>query len=360
MKATRIIFSWHHWCGLFVGIFLLMMSVTGAVLVFSDEIETFEERDHPVLTPSTGTPSFDASFNTVQARYPDWEMRLYQLPKNDEPLVYDLRKKESSKKVFVHPVSGEIISIIGDANVSLQRQLLLFHYTLSSGTTGKVIVFINGCLFLITLITGVIVYRRSITRVLTFKVRLNRKTTRSYSSSLHRIIGVWSLVFNLLLVSTGLWLSGQIALTALKAQVTTTKPKKATGTIKSIDAAVALIYATQPGYEIHQVRIRPGGNTLQVSGRFTNDPAYYGNFYSTFTINGETMQIEKSQFMKNMPFSQRIQKMAAPLHFGNYGGIGLKIVYCLFGLTPAFLSISGFVVWIRRGRSKKKRAAAAQ
>ena len=35
VKRGKIIFSWHHWCGLIVGIFLLIMSISGATLVFT-------------------------------------------------------------------------------------------------------------------------------------------------------------------------------------------------------------------------------------------------------------------------------------------------------------------------------------
>jgi uncharacterized iron-regulated membrane protein len=57
--------------------------------------------------------------------------------------------------------------------------------------------------------------------------------------------------------------------------------------------------------------------------------------------------------MKDMPAGERLKKMAGPLHFGNYGGLPLKIVYCLLGFTPAFLSISGFILW-RKRRSVRK------
>ena len=351
MRATKYLFGWHHWCGLAVGLFLLMMSVTGSILVFAEEIEVLEDRSIPTVETVAGKPSFDASFQAVQSRYPGWEIRLYHLPQANETLVYELRQKEKSKKVFVHPVTGAFIGANEDANQSLQRRLLLLHYTLFAGTTGKVIVFFVGVLFLITLITGLIVYRKSILKVLTFRVHFNRKTTRSFYSSLHRIIGVWSLLFNLLMVSSGLVLSGQIALTALKTPASTAAPKEVPP-IKSVDAVVAKINAAYPNFETHLVRIRPGGNAVQISGRLTSDPAYYGHFYSGFMVNGHTLEIEKSTFMKDMPTTDRLMKMSGPLHFGNYGGLPLKLLYCILGITPAILSISGFILWRKRGQAK--------
>src|SRR5688572_23898373 len=144
MKATKYIFGWHHWSGLIVGLFLLMMSITGSILVFSEELEILEERSLPKVQTVAGQPSFDASFNSVKNQYQDWEIRLYHLPQLNKALVYELRQKEKSKKVYVHPTTGKILGINEDANQSLQRQLLLLHYTLFAGTVGKVTVFFIG------------------------------------------------------------------------------------------------------------------------------------------------------------------------------------------------------------------------
>lgn len=331
------------------------MSITGSLLVFSEEIEAWEANSIPPVETRTGIPSFDASFRTVQDEYPGWEIRLYHLPKNTETLVYELRQKEQSKKVYADPVTGKITGVNENANSSIQRQLLLLHYTLLSGTTGKVIVFVTGILFFITLITGLVVYRRSIIRTFTFQTRLNLKTTRSFYSSLHRIIGVWSVLFNLLIVITGLWLSGGIALTALKTPAAKTAVTQGPSPIKSIDDIVKKLAVDIPDFEIHLIRIRPNTNVVGVSGRLSGDPSYYGNFYNVVTFNGTTTEITSREFMKDKAVMERLKKMAGPLHFGSYGGIALKILYCLLGLTPGFLSVSGFILWRKRGRKLKQK-----
>lgn len=352
MNATRLIYRWHHWCGLLVGLFLLMMSVTGSILVFADEIESLEETHIPVAAVA-GKPSFDASFREIQRLYPDWEIRLYHLPQKAEALVYELRKKEQSKKVYVHPVSGSVVHVNEDANTSWQRRLLLLHYTWFSGTTGKVLVFFTGVLFLLALITGLIVYRKYFFRVLSFRIKFNSKTRRGFYSSMHRVVGVWALLFNLLIVSTGLWLSGKIAWTALETPAAKPAQKKEAPAIRSVDAVISYLQTNHPDYEINQVRLRPGSSVVQVTGRFKDDPSYWGKFYSSFSFDGSTTELTQSSFMRDLPRSERLGKMAGPLHFGNYGGLPLKLVYCVLGLTPALLSITGFLIW--RKRTKRAR-----
>jgi uncharacterized iron-regulated membrane protein len=40
--------------------------------------------------------------------------------------------------------------------------------------------------------------------------------------------------------------------------------------------------------------------------------------------------------------------IALPLHAGQYGGMLVKILYCLGGLTPAMLTITGSLLYLRR------------
>jgi uncharacterized iron-regulated membrane protein len=39
-----------------------------------------------------------------------------------------------------------------------------------------------------------------------------------------------------------------------------------------------------------------------------------------------------------------------PLHSGLFGNIIVKLIYCVAGLSPSLLSITGFLLWLRRRR----------
>jgi uncharacterized iron-regulated membrane protein len=349
LKSSKRIFGWHHWCGLIVGVFLLVMSISGAILVFSEEMEEAVDRRWTAVESPSGQFVYDASFRQVREKYPDWEIRIYPQSGPGKAIIYDLRKKEQRKKVYAHPVSGAILHISDNADKEFQRQLLSLHYTWFAGTPGKVFVFVIGVLFLVSLLTGLYVYRKAILKTLSFKVRINRKTSRSFHSSLHRVVGVWSLIFNLLIVASGLGLSGQIALTALKGVKAGGGASNAA--VVSIDQNKRFIEQGFKDFEIHLIRSRPGSASVQLSGRYDNDPFYYGNYYSYFILNGLTQEVEKKQVLSELPLSQRLLAFSGPLHFGAYGGMWVKVLYCLLGLTPGLLSVTGFVLWWKR---KKK------
>jgi uncharacterized iron-regulated membrane protein len=348
LKKGKQIFSWHHWCGLIAGIFLLVMSISGALLVFSDEIEAAYESNWTAVNNPSGAFSYDASFSRIQKLYPGWEIRLYEQPHINEALVYDLRKGTAMKKIFVHPGNGSIVHVSDKVENQLHRRLLNLHYTLFAGAAGKTAVFFIGILFLISLVTGIYIYRKAIVKVLLFRVRFNRKTCRSLSSSLHRITGVWTLLFNLLIVITGLFISGNIALAALKK----TAPAKvnSTGITSSIDKMKSEISRQYPSFKIHLLRVTANSNTVQFSGKFDDDPGYYGKYYSRFYFNGTNGQLQKKEWLREQGVFKKWQSMAAPLHFGNYGGLVLKFLYCLFGIMPGLLSVTGFIIWRKRSK----------
>jgi uncharacterized iron-regulated membrane protein len=341
--SKRIVFKWHHWCGLMVGVFLLLQSITGALLVFSDEIENTYDKQWEAVDNPSGLFYYDASLQNIRDQYPGWEIRLYEQPGINESLQYELRKDVSRKKIFVHPVTGSVLHVSDQMHNQFHQLLLLWHYSLFAGTTGKLVVFLAGILFLITTITGIFIYRRSIIKVLLFRVKISAKSTRGKFSAWHRVIGVWSLLFNIFIVITGLFLSGKIALNALKA----VKPAQTitNSVVASVDGIRNNIVKNYKDFEIHLLRVPVKGNTVLVYGRYKSDPSYYGNYASSFSISGYTAQVESSNIASEQTFFNRMSLISGPLHFGNYGGIFLKIIYCFFGLAPAILSISGFCIW---------------
>ena len=276
-----------------------------------------------------------------------------RIPGKNEALVYDLRKGNEIKKVFVHPITGDLIHIDNQVHKQLHRQLLTLHYSLFANTAGKLIVFAVGILFLFTLISGFYIYRKALVRVLSFRVRIIGKTKRSFYSSLHRVVGVWSLLFNLLIVITGLFISWNIVTAALK-QVPARDTSSQT-VVLSVDHIKSSVLKQHPDFNIHLIRVAAGSGTVQLSGNFNDDPFYYGKYYSRFYVDGQTSSIQKKEWLRNQTPFKKWQSITGPLHFGNYGGLPVKILYCFFGLMPGILSITGFLLW--RKRSKNRKAA---
>ncbi|MGJ7029749.1 PepSY-associated TM helix domain-containing protein [Niabella hirudinis] len=350
MKAGKRIFAWHHWCGLIAGIILLEMSITGSILVFADEIGKGYRPQIAIAGTANIPPGYDTSFVQLWQQYPGWEIRIYDQPAATRPIIYELRKKGVIKHIYMHPVSGKLLYTDDNVQNQLQRTLLTLHYTLFTGKTGTVVVLVIGILFFICIVTGIYIYRKAFVKVLLFKVRLNRKSRHAFYSSLHRLTGVYALLFMLLIVTTGVSISIRIISAPSKGGTAAEK----TVSPFSLDRAVASIKMIQPDFSTGMIRLRGGDDAVEFRGRFKGDPFYYGAFYSVIFYNGETGRITKTEPLRNQPSMKKWWSIVTPLHFGNYGGLPVKIVYSILGLTPGLLSVTGFAVWRKRNRLRKR------
>jgi uncharacterized iron-regulated membrane protein len=71
----------------------------------------------------------------------------------------------------------------------------------------------------------------------------------------------------------------------------------------------------------------------------------YGNQVTFDAVTGSVREVYD---LRRQSFLTRLDSASGPLHFGYYGGILVKILYALLGLTPAFLSLTGALLWWRR------------
>jgi uncharacterized iron-regulated membrane protein len=58
--------------------------------------------------------------------------------------------------------------------------------------------------------------------------------------------------------------------------------------------------------------------------------------------------VAKTAFVNTIEPANRYDIINAQLHYGRYGGLPVKILYSVFGLTGGLLSITGFLLWIKR------------
>ena len=296
--SVKRTFSIHHWVGLVAGVFLLLSSVTGSVLVFHHEIDHAQFASLSTLAAPAPELRVDSSIRRILQAYPEADIRVPGLPDApNQALKYEIRKGDTRKWVFVHPETGETLGVVKRADKRLVHVLLDLHYNLLSGTPGKIAVLLGGIALLVLTLTGFLLYRRSILRVLTFRQRVSLKSRRSLFSSLHRVVGVWSLVFNLMISITGTYIAFTIVQSALAsggAAVETPPPATV-----SVDAVLGQVRRDYTGFEVNYLRFADG--TLSVLGRLASDPAYYGATNSSLQIDLSSGKVKGESFLRDMP-----------------------------------------------------------
>ena len=345
---NRKILKYHSFAGLIAGLFLVLMGLSGAILVFQHDIEDYQWKDYTEVQNYTGL-NIDRGIATIQTHYPGWDTRLMHFEEN-EALIFNLRKPNQRLFVFVHPSSGKIIKEV-DELTTFTRWLLKFHYSFQAGALGRILVFVIGIIFLFSLLTGIYLYRKTILKTLTFRTPVLHKSKRTFYSSLHRIVGTWALLFNLVLVVTGVFLAWTVAAAGLKTPVSPQTPEISASTEKTLKEIETKYQHFTPTY----IRLPLTSEApLVIYGNFDDDAFFYSEFYNKVTSDYTSGEITGVSRIQEADLVTKFSSTLIPLHFGQYGGIWTKLLYCLTGLSGPFLSITGFLIW-KQGKPAKKR-----
>ncbi|MGE4432344.1 MAG: PepSY-associated TM helix domain-containing protein [Sphingobium sp.] len=201
----RAIWRWHFYAGLIVAPFLLILSVTGAIYLFNDELNDAFYAELRFVTPQESRQPVSRLIDAALAAYPGTATRI------DLPAVPD-----RSAVVFVTPASGDPLRVSVDPGTGrvlgsfvYERTLVGFadvaHGSLTIGTTGDRIVELAACWALVLIASGVYLWwprGRKGWAGLLFP-RLGRKG-RLFWRDLHAVTGFWTVALIGFLIVTGL------------------------------------------------------------------------------------------------------------------------------------------------------------
>jgi uncharacterized iron-regulated membrane protein len=212
-----------------------------------------------------------------------------------------------------------------------------------------------GLLFVVAVISGVVVYAPFM-RKLDFGVVRVTKSPRLKWLDLHNLLGIaitaWLLVvgvtgvFNTLDIPlANQWRHGQLA--EMTAPYRNAPPLTHLG---SLDTAVETARKASPG-------MHP--SSVSYPGSFFGTPHHYNVFMrgsepvtarllKPTLIDAATGALTDT---RDMPLHIRALFLSRPLHFGDYGGIVLKVVWALLDLAAIAVLSSGLYLWLGRRRS---------
>jgi len=195
-----------------------------------------------------------------------------------------------------------------------------------------------------------------------FKLRLG-KGTHAFFSSLHRLIGVWSMIFGLIIGITGIWYFMEITVmpddTIYPPAPEVPQEKMAShGTspqLLSLDTYIDTAKEVFPELKPTHIYFPGSGYPVEVRGQaggfLVRDRA---NAVYLDPFDAEVISIKCSK--EDDALSWWVNS-ADPLHFGYWGGLATKILWAIFGLSLPVLVLSGAYLSLRRGGvvgSKKK------
>ncbi|MGC3836271.1 PepSY-associated TM helix domain-containing protein [Moritella viscosa] len=147
---------WHFYAGLFVIPFMLMLSLTGLVMLFDDEIEFSRYQSMLEVTPEASTLTISRQMENVLSAYPNAMVTQFIPAKSTDLANRFSIKLESGQTLFVtvNPYNGEVLGTI-DRSDSWYELANDIHGTLLLGDWGDYLIEIAASLGVILLVTGV-------------------------------------------------------------------------------------------------------------------------------------------------------------------------------------------------------------
>ncbi len=354
-SGRRLWFDLHSWVGLKLSLLMAFVCLTGTLAVFSHEIDWLL---HPEMRvePSDRTASWGAMLAAVRTAHPGWKVTRIDAPWGRRfAAAASVRTPEGKLRfVWIDPHRGTVTGDTGWFNA--QRFLRNTHRHLMLPTRwGVPIVSSLAIALLITFASSFVIYKRWWRGFFSWPRRERR---RRFWGDVHRLAGVWSLWFVLLIALTGLWyLVESLGGDAPAAQARWPAPRAEPAGIEParVDRAIAEAARDWPGLEVGGISLDEAQGRLVIDGQaeawLVRDRANA----MAFDAEGRLVaRVDAGQ----LSVHQRIAEMADPLHFGTFGGLATQLLWFMFGAAMTLLSLSGvYLFGLRSAESLRPRRA---
>jgi uncharacterized iron-regulated membrane protein len=323
----RALFQIHLWTGIGLGIYVVLISVSGSAIVFRNELYK-SLWPGPKLVPISGPRlSKDALKKIVHQAWPQYSITyIWESKRKDEAtevwIERDDVKKAKTKGRLVDPFNGRDLGPSRPASIGALAWLSDLHTNLLGGTAGRAINGVMAIFVVILSVTGFVIWWPGAGRVrrsLTIDFRTNWKRL---NWDLHSVVGLWMFAFVFIWGVTGVYLVfptpfqvvvnhfSHLQLYGLQSSLLMPAPEE------PAIAARIIPVADQTTPPRRKRRPQPRGSNGDVFLRWF----YY-------------------------------------LHFGNFADWGVKALWVVLGLAPPFLFITGALMWWNRVLSREARAS---
>jgi len=204
----KALFQIHLWAGIGLGLYVLLMSVTGSALIFRRELTRSLAREPRVAAGPAARLSEDELKRFAQHAYPAYEVTRVSLRKNaDQAAEIWLERPDKKLQRLFNPYTG---ADLGDSIRPAFRFVLWLvdlHDNLLAAKTGRLLNAAGGIFTLLLCATGAVIWWPGIEtwrRSVSFRWKTNPK---GFNWTLHSAIGFWTFAFFLMWAISGIYLS---------------------------------------------------------------------------------------------------------------------------------------------------------
>jgi uncharacterized iron-regulated membrane protein len=362
----RLVLFIHRWLGFISGLVVFVVSITGAIYCFQDEIQdllydyrTVKVGATPMLPPSRLE-----------------KVALEHIPKGSISSVLYFGEGRSAQvrltansithSIFINPYTGEYLKDIDLKNTFFNKVKAIHLYCFFPPKTGKWVVSSAVSVFVFLLITGIILWwpKRKSDHKRSFAIKWQGKWRR-VNYDLHNVLGFYSFFFSLILALSGLvmsygWLNKSLYELLNKsklypAEISKKKPKLMSDHKKAIGENVldsTYMAVTRLSPKQQMMIILPGKKESSLTVTAYATALHFGHS-DNYTFSKQT-----GKMLKHLPYDQKspglkYRNLNYDVHVGQVAGLTGKILAFFASIISASLPITGLIIYL--GKTKKPR-----
>jgi len=345
----RVFFQIHLWAGLFLAVYVGLIGLTGAALVFRPELQKAAFSRYFDIVRPAGAPDVEIGTLVTRLRtaYPGSQLSGVDYPtaRRGAYLSYLIDGRDFAA-VFSDPVTGTVIGELPKTSWITRLQDL--HFNLLGGSRGRVVNGIGAASLIAVFLTGLIIWWPGVAR-----------WTR-FAWELHRSAGVWLFALLMLWAVTGVEFAfprgfRRAVNAVLPLTVTRTPESSARGGASlgaaDLPALIARAQSAVPGAKIGRIVMASTPKApIQILLAYTDhgdldtsdEVLLYFDRYS-----GALLE-RRDEARRVMTAGDSLMKWIGPLHLGSFGGLGVKVLWSALALSFPLLAVTGIIIWWRR------------
>lgn len=356
----------HKWSSLVCTVFMLLLCLTGLPLIYHHEIghAMGYETEAPAMPADTPRARIDDVIAVAKALHPG-KIMMYMSQEADEPNIWNLTlgdhpTDENFKPVAIDARTAKVLAQHNFEDTFLGVMFHL-HVDLYAGLWGKLFLGFMGLLLVMAIVSGVVLYAPFM-RKLDFGTVRRDRAPRLKWLDMHNLLGIVTVVWALVVGSTGMintWadlLLKYWQVTEMAEMVAPYKNLPPPASLASMDDSMQRALATEPGMKIGFVAF-PGTpfTSAHHYGIFMRgDQALTSRLYKPVLVDAQTARVTDN---RDLPWYLTALLISQPLHFGDYGGQAMKLLWALLDIATIIVLGSGLYLWLKRGAAAPAAAA---
>src|SRR5262245_43823897 len=190
----KAIFQLHLWSGIGIGFYVLVISLTGSIVVYRNELYAAATRD-PIIVAPSGTLLTDDQLKAAAVRaYPGSAVIEFRRPQNPDQAVSIAVKGDNGRKDrLFNPYTGADLGDSVPLGIRIVSALLELHDDLFAGNRGRSINGLGGLLVIVLSFTGIVVWWPGMKTWRRSLIVHKNVGWRRFTWDLHSMIGFWTL-----------------------------------------------------------------------------------------------------------------------------------------------------------------------